>query len=1022
MVKVMKHRGPDDSGTFVSDGIGLAHTRLSIIDLSKFGRQPMISDDGQVVLAYNGEVYNFHELRRRLQRSGRRFRGQSDTEVVLRAYEQWGERAFGQFEGMFALAVWDGRNRRLLLARDRFGVKPLYFRRNQRTGAANADELVFGSEIKTILECGDAKQVNYAGLHEYLYFGTALGSNTMFNGIQKLLPGHFLAIDKDGIRYARYTCPQTIAGQQDDLATAAHTVRDLLNDAVRKHLASDVPVGVFLSGGIDSSAITAFASRHYDGGLETFSAGFDATGFDNELLAARRTAAAFGTEHHELIIRGKHVRGVLERLVRCHDEPFGDPAGIALFSLASQVTPGTKVILQGDGGDELFGGYRRHALMAYYHWWRGLSRAMKAMKAMKAMNLAISRLSGDRAGETVLGALSETDSGRMMAQLLASESPNRPPTRMFARAMREQLTRTDPFDYCQKIDAAEVSTDNVLRLIRLDANVTLPDLFFEKVDKPTMHHGIEVRVPMTDTRLAAYVMGLPSRFKIALGDKKVVLREALRGVLPSATLARPKAGLDVPVSHWLRTSLAEYVKSVFYDPATLRFGLFDRAVLAACIDEHQARRRDNSRLLYKLLNLALWCNEYRPDFGPAQPASAAGVAPVTAAPARANTVTRANAAAGRSRKRRRVVFVVSGLERGGAEHQLVQSANGLADRGWAVTVLSYSAFSNQSLRDELRESRARAITLGAKRGMGKYAVAFRAVAAVRRLRPDFLVGVMFHGMMSARVLGPLLGVPINVSCVHSDRHSAARECWLRLTRCLPSAVVALSGGLAEGLVRGNVALSSRMQVVPNAVDIDQFQGGVGRQRMRRSLRLPDSAFVWFAAGRLEAEKDYPNMLRAFRAITARNPHAMLIIAGSGSEEPMLRRMVAQLGIAERVRLLGLRQDVPNLLAAADGFVLSSAWEGMPVVVLEAMAASCPVVTTAVGAIPDIVTSRMGIVVPPRDSTALAAGLARMMDMSDEARVRMVASARARVRAEHSRVRVLDQWEALFSRLLDVAPV
>lgn len=1010
MVKVMKHRGPDDSGTFVRDGIGLAHTRLSIIDLSAFGHQPMISDDGQVALAYNGEVYNFHELRRRLQSSGHRFRGQSDTEVVLRAYEQWGEQAFGQLEGMFALAVWDGRNRRLLLARDRFGIKPLYFRRSRRTGAANADELVFGSEIKTILECGDAKQVNYAGLHEYLYFGTALGSNTMFNGIQKLLPGHFLAIGKDGLRYARFARPQAVVEPQDDLATAVHTVRDLLNDAVRNHLASDVPVGVFLSGGIDSSAITAFASRHYDGGLETFSAGFDTADVDSELLSARRTAAALGTEHHEVIVRGEHVRGVLERLVRCHDEPFGDPAGIALFALSSQVTPGTKVILQGDGGDELFGGYRRHALMSHYRWWCGLARSTKPMHP------AISRLSGDSAAETVLGALSETDWGRMMARLLASESPSRPPTRVFAGAMREQLTRSDPFSRCQEIDAAEISTDSVIRLIGLDANVMLPDLFFEKVDKPTMHHGIEVRVPMTDTRLAAYVMGLPSKFKVVLGDKKVVLREALRGILPNDTLARPKAGLDVPIGHWLRTSLAEYMKSVFFDPATLRFGLFDRTALSACIDEHQARQRDNGRLLYKLLKLALWCNEYRPDFGPARPASAAGVASVAAVPAKAN------APAGRSRKRHRVVFVVSGLERGGAEHQLVQSANGLADRGWDVTVLSYSAFSKQSLRDELREPRARAITLGAKRGMGKYAVVFRAIAAVRCLRPDLLVGVMFHGMMSARVLGPLLGVPINVSCVHSDRHSAARERWLRLTRCLPSAVVALSGGLAKGLVRGNVALSSRLHVVPNAVGIDQFQGGVGRQRMRRSLRLPDSAFVWFAAGRLEVEKDYPNMLRAFRAITTRNPHAMLVIAGSGSEEPMLRRMVAHLGIAERVRLLGLRQDVPNLLAAADGFVLSSAWEGMPVVVLEAMAASCPVVATAVGAIPDIVTSRMGIVVPPRDSTALAAGLARIMDMPDEARVRMMASARARVRAEHSRAGVLDQWEALFSRLLDVAPV
>ena len=357
----LKHRGPDDDGAYASGGIGLAHTRLSILDLSAEGRQPMRSPDGRFVIAYNGEVYNFPELRRSLEQLGHRFRGHSDTEVVLHAFTEWGEDALPKLEGMFAMAVWDERDKRLCLARDRFGIKPLYYQTSE-------SGIVFGSEIKSLLASGEVQaRLDWHGLHEYLYYDTALGPRTLYRGVRKLPPGHKLVQDELGCRVEPFCSIFDVEQETDDYPTAAEKVRHLLERAVRAHLVSDVPVGVFLSGGIDSSAITAFASKHYGGRLKTFAAGFDfveGLGTENELPKARMVADRFGTDHQEIHVAGGDVSDVIERLVACHDAPFGDGANIPLYLMCEQLGGGHKVILQGDGGDELFAGYRMHSLMA----------------------------------------------------------------------------------------------------------------------------------------------------------------------------------------------------------------------------------------------------------------------------------------------------------------------------------------------------------------------------------------------------------------------------------------------------------------------------------------------------------------------------------------------------------------------------------------------------------------------------------------------------------------------------------
>ena len=600
MAESLHHRGPDDSGVYADGPIGFAHTRLSIIDLSPRGRQPMRSDDGRFVIAYNGEIYNFREIRTALEGNGHRFRGHSDTEVALRAYMEWGEASFPRFEGMFAMALWDNLKRRLHLARDRFGIKPLYYYR------APSGDLIFGSEIKAILASGELKaRIDWQGLHEYMYYSTALGANTMFGGITKLLPGCVLTMDSSGMKSAPYASILDVENIHDDLPTATRTVRSILDDAVKRHLVSDVPVGVFLSGGIDSSAITAFASRHYGSRLKTFSVGFDFDRGVNELPSARLVAEHFGTEHHELHVSGNNLAKVIERLTCCHDEPFGDPAHIPLYLLSKQVTSDVKVILQGDGGDEIFAGYDRYVRLSHLFWWRLMGRAAVRLHSL-TMGLTAEIRSLMR-----LAAFGAPDPEMIMAGIMSTEPLYPPADRFFTVECRSFLKATDPFRRYKELYRRLHRLNAMQRMLHTDSSIRLPDLYFEKVDKPTMSHSIEARLPMVDTRLTAYVMGLPSNYKVRGKKTKYILRQALQGIVPDSILNRPKTGFSVPINHWLRTSLADYVKSVLFDHATRHSGLFDNEAVARCFQEHLDRRRDNGMLLYKLLNLALWFKEYR---------------------------------------------------------------------------------------------------------------------------------------------------------------------------------------------------------------------------------------------------------------------------------------------------------------------------------------------------------------------------------------------------------------------------
>ncbi len=365
MVNTLNHRGPDYQQIWLENNVILCHARLSILDISSAGNQPMFSDDGMIVIVYNGEIYNFQELKKELIEAGFHFHTGTDTEVIIKGFQLWNTEVFKKLNGIFAFALWNKRDKKFYLVRDRFGVKPLYIGKADQT-------IYFASEIKAILTSGQfSPQISYTALHEFIYYGNTLDSKTLFNNISKLDPGKFLKIDGDSITEHTYWHPGNIPLLNHiSESEAVGNVRQKLDNAVKRQLVSDVPVGIFLSGGIDSSCITAFASKYYSGKLNTYSAAFDFDMGINELEKANKISRHFNTNHHELFIKGENLAEIIYQLVSQHDEPFSDAANIPLFMMTKYLNGNPKVILQGDGGDEIFAGYRRYNILDNINKWK----------------------------------------------------------------------------------------------------------------------------------------------------------------------------------------------------------------------------------------------------------------------------------------------------------------------------------------------------------------------------------------------------------------------------------------------------------------------------------------------------------------------------------------------------------------------------------------------------------------------------------------------------------------------------
>jgi asparagine synthase (glutamine-hydrolysing) len=599
MTQTIAHRGPDGEGTFVGEGVALGHRRLSIIDLTSTGDQPMTL--GTTTVVYNGEAYNFQQLRLQLESLGHVFRGHSDTEVLLHAYEAWGLAGLERLEGIFAFALWDSVRRRLVLMRDRLGIKPLFY-------AWQGGRLTFGSEIKAVLASGEIdREVDDQALMEFMWYGNAYEDRTIYRSVRALQPGCRLVIDDGDARLESWWRIESwLTGAQSNVNRydASVAIRNAVDTAVARQLVSDVPVGLFLSGGVDSSTIAASAAIASGRRLTSFSVAFDYDQGVNELPKARRVAQSLGLDHHELQVRGDGLEEAITALVHVHDEPFADAANIPLYLLARELRGQIKVVLQGDGGDEMFAGYRRYSILRAAAFWRMWPHALEpALHALfRGRGARLARLGA---------AAANADPALRMALLLTVETLRDPPTSMLTDAARRRLeAATDPFAAYRHCASRFVTVDPVQQMLLTDISLQLPSQFLTKVDRATMAHGIEARVPLLDEGVAGLAVGLPVSLKVRGRQKKIVLRDAVRNRLPTEILDGPKVGFGVPYEEWLRGSLHGFARAAILDGVFVeRFGL-DRARLETALGEHRSRRRDRGFLLWKLLQLSLWSRQY----------------------------------------------------------------------------------------------------------------------------------------------------------------------------------------------------------------------------------------------------------------------------------------------------------------------------------------------------------------------------------------------------------------------------
>ncbi len=602
MASRLEHRGPDDVGTATGPGFGLTMRRLAVIDVMG-GAQPISSEDGSVTVVLNGEIYNFRELRRELRVRGHRFATDSDTEVVVHLYEELGAACVERLHGMFALAIWDHRKRTLVLSRDRLGVKPLYY-------AHNADRIAFGSEVKALLCDSDVgRNVNLAAIDTLLRTGHISEPETCFKGIVQLPPATTLVYESGEIATRRYWDLNFATQPGYDEADAAAELLTRLRSAVARRLVSDVPIGAFLSGGIDSSVTVALMAQLVDRPVRTFSIGFDDPVF-SELPFARMVAQKFGTKHHEFIVK-PDVADILPDLIRHHDAPFYDTSAIPTYHLSRLAREHVTVALAGDGGDELFAGYNVY-------------RANSAARLYRRIPKMLRRGVVEPLARLVPESSAYINRGRVVREFIAAAELG--PLERFARwcskvkyETRDRLYEHDELRQRLEVgDAALMQSDfdthpeasELNRLLFVGMKRELAGDMLVKVDRMSMAHGLEVRSPLLDHTLFEYAAGLPDRAKIRGRDTKVLLRRVARELLPTEVVDRPKRGFSVPLDRWLRTDLSQFTRDVLTDPRTRRRGLFKTRAVDALLKEHASGRIARGREIWTMLTIELWHRMY----------------------------------------------------------------------------------------------------------------------------------------------------------------------------------------------------------------------------------------------------------------------------------------------------------------------------------------------------------------------------------------------------------------------------
>lgn len=592
------HRGPDDEGYWIHENVGLAMRRLSIIDLEG-GHQPISNEEGNIWTVFNGEIYNFVELREELTRKGHRFKTRSDTEVIVHLYEEKGEEFVTSLRGMFAIALWDGRTQKFLLYRDRVGIKPLHY-------ALKNGTLAFASEIKALLEYSEIhREISLAALNDYLGFLYIPSPRTIYQDIAKLPAGHFLRFWKGDLKVQSYWDFEYEENSNFSEQDATDRLREILKESIKLHLRSDVPLGAFLSGGMDSSSVVAQAALENAASVKTYSIGFSDSEF-NELSYARQIAQKFGTQHHEKIVEADAL-DLLPKILSGFDEPFADSSAIPTYLVSEFARRDVKVVLSGDGGDELFAGYLWTRKEKWLEQYRRLPRAVKNSLEKPFLKEGYRPDRGARNWNLIQRFL--YDARQSPLQSFARRAMCFQPwmkEKLFQPWLKESLESRESAEVFRGFFEAKSSTSLMNRLLYLDSKVYLPDDLLTKVDRMSMLHSLEVRVPLLDHKLIEFAGSLPFSMKLKGRTTKYLLKQAMKDLLPPEVLKQRKQGFALPLKRWFQKELYDFSKKLLLDSKSENLRYFQKETIGEMLEEHRSGRQHYGHQLYALVVFELW--------------------------------------------------------------------------------------------------------------------------------------------------------------------------------------------------------------------------------------------------------------------------------------------------------------------------------------------------------------------------------------------------------------------------------
>lgn len=599
MTEVLKHRGPDDEGIYINGNVGIGHRRLSIIDLSKDARQPMSNEDKSIWIVCNGEIYNFQELRKVLEKKGHIFCSRSDTEVIIHLYEELGTDCVEKLRGMFAFCIWDEKRKRLFLARDRIGQKPLNY-------AIKNGNIIFASEIKSILQDPEiSREVDINALDSYLTYQYVPAPETMFSGINKLPPAHSLVWENGKIKIERYwnlNFQNKINMAEDEFC---QRILDLLTEATKIRLVSDVPLGVFLSGGIDSSAIVGLMSKLSTHPVKTFSIGFEEETF-NELKYARKVAKIFATDHHEYIVKPEALN-ILPKIIWHFNEPFADSSCIPTYYLSKMTRQEVTVALNGDGGDETFAGYERYVANKIANIYNLIPQSIrKNLVSFITTVLPESTRRKDFIKRFKRFAKANDSSRERRYARWMSIFDDDLKSNLYSEKLKNRLKGIDSWNYLLDVYRQSDANNFIDATLFVDIMTYLPGDLLVKIDISSMANSLEARSPFLDHKLMEFAASIPSNLKLKGWTTKYLLKKALTKILPKDILNRRKAGFGVPIGTWFRQELKDYAYDILLSEKSLKRGYFKKEAIKRILDEHTKGKIDHGARIWSLINFELW--------------------------------------------------------------------------------------------------------------------------------------------------------------------------------------------------------------------------------------------------------------------------------------------------------------------------------------------------------------------------------------------------------------------------------